>query len=304
MSALGAAPARLARTEHPVLGIAAMLLTVLAFTLQDACVKLLGGVWPLAQIMLGIGATAALVLGTIQTLRGGLRSLRSRHPGVQAARAALLPLCALGSFYAYATMPLAGAYAINFVQPLAITALSVPLLGETVGWRRWTAVAVGFAGVLIILRPGSGMLGAPGLAMLGAACLAATTIALLRKAPLDPPLVSAFWTNIGVASGGLLLLPFAQVLPSAPQLATVLAAGLLAATAFSLQAVSLRAARAAVVAPFQYAQILFGLAVGALLFDDPPPDRLTALGALVVIGSGLSVLHRATRRRGAGRCDR
>lgn len=80
----------------------------------------------------------------------------------------------------------------------------------------------------------------------------------------------------------------------------VLGAGLLAATAFSLQAVSLRAARAAVIAPFQDVQILFGLAVGAVRFGDPPPDQVTALGAPVVIGSGLDVLHRATRRRGAG----
>jgi drug/metabolite transporter (DMT)-like permease len=300
VSAVDAAPATLARADRPVLGIAAMVLTVLAFTLQDACVKLLGGIWPLPQIMLGIGATAAVLLGVTRALQGGVASLRSRHPRVQAARAVLLPVCALGSFYAYANMPLAGAYAINFVQPLAITALSVPLLGEKVGWRRWTAVAVGFLGVLIILRPGSGLLGAPGLAMLGASFFAATTIALLRKAPLDPPLVSAFWTNLGVAGGGLALLPFAHVTPSGPELATVVTAGLLAAAAFSLQAVSLRAARAAVVAPFQYVQILFGLAVGALLFGDPPPDRVTALGALIVIGSGLYVLHRETRRRGAG----
>jgi drug/metabolite transporter (DMT)-like permease len=279
-----------------------MIATSLVFAMQDGISRHLAGTYNVWMVvMIRYWFFAAFVVAMAARVPGGLAAaVATRQPWVQAARGLLLALEVCVMVTGFVLLGLVESHAVFAAYPLLVAALSGPVLGEKVGWRRWTAVAVGFLGVLIILRPGSGLLGAPGLAMLGASFFAATTIALLRKAPLDPPLVSAFWTNLGVAGGGLALLPFAHVTPSGPELATVVTAGLLAAAAFSLQAVSLRAARAAVVAPFQYVQILFGLAVGALLFGDPPPDRVTALGALIVIGSGLYVLHRETRRRGAG----
>ena len=108
--------------------------------------------------------------------RGGLGELRTRRLGMHLLRGLLGTTSGLLAFYAFSRLPLADAYAIIFATPLLITALSVPILGEAVGWRRWSAVVVGFIGVLVMLRPGVAPIGAGNLAALGAACAAACAV--------------------------------------------------------------------------------------------------------------------------------
>ena len=200
------------------------------------------------------------------------------------------------AFTAYSLMPLADAYAFIFATPLLITVLSVPLLGETVRWRRWSAVLVGFAGVLIMLQPGNGSFDLAAGAALAAATASALSIILVRKLSATETTASiAFYTNAAVAVVMACLLPIGFVPPSLADLALMALAGLTGGAALMLLIAGYRRAQAAVVAPFQYSQMLWGVLLGWLLWDDLPSTAI-ALGATIVVASGLYILYREVVR--------
>ncbi|MGH6913158.1 MAG: DMT family transporter, partial [Geminicoccales bacterium] len=163
--------------------------------------------------------------------------------------------CGLGGaffgFYAYSRLPLADAYSIIFATPLLITVLSVPILGEQVGWRRWSAVGVGFVGVLVMLRPGVAPIGPGALAALAAACFTAFSILLVRKLSATESTAGiALYSNLTVVVGMGLLLPFEGSLPSLPDFLLMAASGLVGGTALLVLIAAYRRAPAALVAPF------------------------------------------------------
>ncbi|WP_051329462.1 DMT family transporter [Geminicoccus roseus] len=267
------------------------------FTLQDTAVKLLGGEWHVVQVA-AFNAIGCLIPPTLWALSaGGLRLLRPANPRLHLVRAALAPLACVLVFYAYAVMPLTDAYAIAFSQPLIITALSVPILGEKVGWRRWSAVVVGFLGVLIILRPGSGLFGFAALCMIGASVLWSFIHAIIRLAPKDHPSCFAVWVNVGILAGMLPVLPFVWTTPSAEQLMISFLGGLLGGGGFTLMSLAYSKAEAGIVAPFQYVQMLYAAVIGLVVFGDALPDAWTWAGTAIVIASGIYIVHRETVRR-------
>jgi drug/metabolite transporter (DMT)-like permease len=207
---------------------------------------------------------------------------------------------ALAIFWSYPHLPLADVYAILFAAPLIVTALSVPLLDERVGWRRWTAVVVGFAGVLVILDPSGGMIAWPALVALFGAVGHAFNMLIIRKIGTRDEPVEA----IGVVGNGLTLLiapftlPWVWLTPSPGELVIAASAGTVAGAAFLLLAAAFRTAPAALIAPFQYSQMIYGIAVGWLLFADRPSVRML-VGAAIIIASGLYVLSRETQLRRA-----
>lgn len=280
--------------------LSAILIALLAFfvfSLQDTAVKLLGSEWHVVQVA-AFNAIGCLVLPTAWALyAGGLRVLRPANPRLHLGRAILAPLATVLVFYAYAVMPLADAYAIAFSQPLIITALSVPILGEKVGWRRWSAVAVGFAGVLIMLRPGSGLFGVAAMCMLAASVLWSFIHAVVRLAPQDHPSSFAVWVNVGILSGMLPILPFVWITPTLDQLAISVVGGLLGGAGFTLMSVAYSKAEAGIVAPFQYMQMLYAAVIGLVVFGDALPDAWTWCGTAIVIASGIYIVHRETIRR-------
>ncbi|QJE72100.1 DMT family transporter [Aerophototrophica crusticola] len=282
------------RPDNKALGI---LLAVLAFALYsvtDATVKALSARMSVPQIIVGNGLFSLVPIIGYAAWSGGLRFLRPRRPLLHLARATCGLFSGFLAYYGYSQMPIADAYALSFTAPLFITALSVPMLGEKVGWRRWTAVAVGFLGVMVMLRPGSGSLNPAALGILAGAALYSMGMMITRLARATDSAVSfAFSTTIvGLAVWGATL-PWLAVAPTMDDLVLHALGGTCVGIAIVLLLSGFRLAPAAVVAPFQYTQILWGVALGWLLFGDRPTAPML-LGAGIVIASGLYILYRET----------
>jgi drug/metabolite transporter (DMT)-like permease len=224
------------------------------------------------------------------------RLIRSAHPILQVVRSLLL----LGSTYfffnALRFMPLAEAAAIGFVSPLLVTALSVPLLGEKVGPRRWAAVAVGFLGMLILLRPGGGVLSLAALLPLGSALAYSAYQIITRKlSATEDPLATLFYTALVGAAGTTLALPLGFAMPAPIHIPLVLAMGIFGGIGHFLLIKAFRDAPASLLAPFSYSQLLYSTAFGYLVFGDFP-DRWSLVGMAVIVSSGIYVGYRESIR--------
>lgn len=266
------------------------------FVGMDSCVKLLAGRLPVLQTTFLIALIAPLPSLVWALRHGGLARLSTRRPALQIVRGLLMLLGTLGFFLAVSHMPLADAYALMFTMPLMITGLSVPLLGERVDLARWAAIVVGLAGVLIMLRPGGGILGASAFAALGGAlCYALVNLIVRRAGTGETAEAFVVWGNLTMATGAALVQPWLWTTPALGDLPILALGGLLGGMAFLLVALAFQKAPAAVVAPFQYTQMIWGVVVGLVLFGDRP-DPMVLLGGTVVIAAGLFVLHRETRR--------
>jgi drug/metabolite transporter (DMT)-like permease len=264
------------------------------FTVMDTLIKWLSAGYPVIELLFS-NALFALVPVAITTLRrGGVARLRTRRLRLHVVRGTFGMGGGFLGFYAYSQLPLADAYSIIFATPLLITALSVPMLGEQVGWRRWSAVAVGFIGVLVMLRPGAAPIGLGALAALGAACSSAVAILLVRKLSATESTASiALYSNLTVVLVTGCLLPFDFVLPSVGDLLLMAASGLIGGTALLILIGAYRRAPAALVAPFQYSQMVWAILLGFLIWGDVP-DPAKLLGAAIVASSGLFILYRET----------
>lgn len=295
------ATAALPATRPAVLrAVALALLAYATFSAMDTLVKLLAQSFHPVQI-------ACLVAwgGTLPGLLSALlcrepQRLRARAPRLQLVRGLLMLVGGVAAFVGYALLPLADAYAIGFTQPLIVTAASVVILGERVGWRRWTAIFVGFLGVLILLRPGAGVIGLGAVAALvNAFCNGLGNVLLRRGGATDTAEAFSFYGNLTIALGTLPAMYWLWVMPTLGQGLLFLVAGLLVGTAFLVLAHAYRMTPAGVLAPFQYSQMPYAILVGILVFGDLP-DPLMLVGAAIIIGSGLYILHREQRRPGEG----
>ncbi|MGP1394575.1 MAG: DMT family transporter [Inquilinaceae bacterium] len=285
-----------AGTSSIATGIGFAGLAFAMFTGMDTMIKWLSGGYPLVQIMF-FNSVFALAAVTAFTLwQGGMWQVRTRRVGLHVARGIISTAGAFGGFFAFSRMPLADVYAIVFAAPLFITALSVPILKESVGWRRWLAVSVGFVGVLIMLRPGLGMISLGTLGGLAAALSYAISVLLIRRMGSTEHGASfGFWGSLTTVVITAALLPFGFIVPSLADLALFAACGATGGIAFRLVSEAYRRAPAAVIAPFQYSQMLWGVLLGFVIWSDVPPVRV-AVGCAVVIASGLYILHRETVR--------
>ena len=184
--------------KHAALfGIYLKLGELLLFCTMDAMVKALGGTYDAFQLMLFRSAIAMAPVAVIIWRSGGMKSVRPNRPWMQAARIIVAFGSTLGFFYVFPRMPLVDAYAISFAAPLFMVALSVPLLGEPVGWRRWTAVVVGFAGVLIMLDPWGMDIHAMSLVVLGATfCYSLSTVLVRAISRYDSDAATLFWFSV------------------------------------------------------------------------------------------------------------
>jgi drug/metabolite transporter (DMT)-like permease len=294
MTSASAIQSTVAKTAAPLAtaGIGLGALAFGLFSLMDATVKWLSATYPVPQILACNALFALLPVWVMAMRRGGRGQLRTCRLGLHLLRGLLGTASGMLAFYAYSRLPLADAYAIIFTTPLLITALSVPILGEAVGWRRWSAVVVGFVGVLVMLRPGVAPIGAGNLAALGAACAAACAVLLMRKLSVTDTTTSiAFYSNVtavvltGIAFGPMF------IVPSLHDLALMATSGLLGGSALLVLIAAYRRSPAALVAPFQYSQMLWAILLGALLWGDLP-EPVMLLGAAIVTASGLFILYR------------
>ena len=221
-----------------------------------------------------------------------------------AARGALIAAATLFFFSGLAYLPLADAIAIFFIEPLLVTLLSALLLGETIHWRRISAIAIGFAGALIVIRPTFAEVGFAALYPVAAATCFSFYILLTRKLVLweDPIRLQFFAGVFGclVMTGALLLGNFGEIAilevvsPSPEQWLLLALLGLIGTLCHLLVVHAYRLAAVAILAPFQYVEIIGATLLGLLLFGDFP-DPTTWLGVAIIVGSGIYVFHREAK---------
>jgi drug/metabolite transporter (DMT)-like permease len=275
-----------------LLGIYLKLSSLVLFCTMDAMVKALGSTYDAFQLMLFRSAIAMAPVAVIIWRAGGLRSVRPNRPWLQALRIIVAFGSTLGFFYVFPRMPLVDAYAISFAAPLFMVALSVPMLGEPVGWRRWTAVVVGFAGVLIMLDPWGMEIHVMSVVVLGATfCYALSGVMLRLLSRHDSDVVALFWLSLATSAASLVGAVPAWVWPTPIDWIWLIVMGLLGGVAQILSTRAWRLAPAAVLAPFDYTSIVLAVLFGYLWFKESP--SLTVwYGLPLVIGSGLYILHR------------
>ena len=270
-----------------------MLAAVGLFALMDAGLKLLSAHYPPLQVasLRGAASLPIVLAWTLSTI--GARSLfRVRWP-LHLLRAVLGVTMMAPFVYALRTLPLSTAYAIFFIAPLLITALSVPILGERVGPRRWTAIVVGFLGVLVVLRPtGEGVGSLAGLAVLLAAlgyAVSAITVRVLARTDSSQAIV--VWLLFSMALGaGLLAWPHWVPIRGA-DLWLIAGVGLAGALGQYTVTEAFRQGEASLIAPLEYSALLWGLLLDFSLWG-ALPDGMTWVGAAIIVVSGLYLLRR------------
>jgi drug/metabolite transporter (DMT)-like permease len=277
--------------DRPFLGIGLTALSMAVFSGMDGISKLLTAEFNPFQIAWTRFFFILLLLAPF-LLRDGGRKLRSTRPLLQVARGFCMLASALLFITGLSLLPIADATSIGFVSPLFVTALSIPILGEQVGIRRWSAVLVGFLGVLLIVQPGSSAFNAAALLPVGSsACWALGLIFTRIMQSSDAVLTTLAWST---ALGFLVLTPVALPLweaPSAAGWAMLFGAAVLSAIGQLFLISAFRFAPASLIAPFSYSQIVWATLIGFFVFGTLPAPHTWA-GAAVIVASGLYILHR------------
>lgn len=275
-----------------------MAVTIFFFSCIDAITKYLSADYPVVFILWARYVFQSLILVVLLARAGSFRFLHTKRLGLQAFRAVLNIVTNFCFIFGLSLIPLADAAALFMVGPLFVTALSVPLLGEKVGIRRWAAVGVGFVGALIVIRPGMGGFHWASLLMVSAALInACFQIGTRKLAATEQPLTMHTYLTVTGLAVTSAVVPFHWIHASAGALVLLAAQGAFANASNLCLIAALRHASASTLAPFNYGTIVFATIFGYLLFDRFP-DHWTITGALVIASSGLYIIHReAVQRR-------
>ncbi|MHA1536073.1 MAG: DMT family transporter [Alphaproteobacteria bacterium] len=289
------AGARASHAATPFRAIALICFAVFCFILMNTMVRYLGRagvpvpeiIW--ARYLFHLLLIMAFFPRRITTL------LVSRRKAMQVFRSVLVLAATVCMFFAVREMPLADAVALSFSAPLFAVGLSVVILRERVGPRRWAAVAVGFAGMLIIVRPGAGTLQWAALLPISMAVLYATYQIVTRmiRAAADP-LNALFYTALVGAIVSSFVVPFFWRTPSVVEWLLLLGIGFLGGLGHYAVILAYERAEVSVIAPFAYTELIWATILGFMVFGDVP-DRWTFLGAGIIVASGLYVLYRERR---------
>lgn len=285
--------------KSPIRAICWMLAAVAVFSLMDTAMKLLSTHYPTLQVTTLRGAASLPFVLAWVLATAGPRSIIPRRWSLHLLRG-VLGMLMIGCFvYALRTLPLSTAYTLYFVAPLLVAALSVPLLGEHVGPRRWAAIGVGLIGVLVVLRPGvDGIVSLPGLMVLAAAtayAVAAVTVSLLTRT--DTPQSMVVWFLVLLAGGAAVLAwPNWQSIDWAAHGWMIAGLGLSGAVGQVALTRAFQLGQASVIAPLEYTGLLWVIGWDLLLWN-VLPDRWTWLGGAVIVASGLYLLHRERLQR-------
>jgi len=277
-------------------------ISTLLFAVMGALVRWLGDTVPLGQVVFFRSFFAILPVVLIFALRRELAAaVRTRRPFGHFGRGLIGAAGMFLSFGALARLPLADVTAISFASPLITVAMAAVLLRERVGVYRWSAVAVGLLGVLVMLAPKLSigeLAGMSAVATIGALCAAgsaitnaASVIQTRRLTDTETTSSIVFYFSVFCALAGLASLPFGWTQPSAPQLAGLIMVGVIGGVSHLLLTESYRYAPASVVAPFDYTAMLWAFLLGYAVFGELP-DEFIVIGAAVVIGAGLFVIWR------------
>ncbi|WP_443692294.1 DMT family transporter [Pseudomonas protegens] len=286
----------LSGTNHPFKGIVLIVLATFLFASHDALSKYLSGFFPVIMVVWARYLIHTLLMAGIFLPQSGLRVLRSKRPLLQLQRALCLLSTSLLFTSALLFIPLAEATAVNFLAPVLVTALSVPLLGEQVTRGQWLAVICGFVGVLIIVHPG-GELFTPAVLLPFCSALFFCFYQLLTRklAEHDSPTTSNFFAGLCNTLVMTALVPFFWQTPGFLHGLLMLALGACGMSAHLFLTQAFRHAAPALLAPFGYCQIVFAGLLGWLLFGHAP-SLITQVGIIVICLSGLAAAWQQRRR--------
>lgn len=289
------APAGPRGAEAPLAGILLICLAVLSFVIMNTMVKHLSQTLPV-PLIIWARYFFHLVLIMVLFPRRLPTLLVSGRKGMQVLRSVLVLVATMFMFFAVSLMPLADVVAISFTAPLLVTGLSVPVLGEHVGPRRWAAVGAGFVGMLIIVRPGAGVFQWAALLPLGMAVCYATYQLITRKIRgAADPLNALFYTALVGAVATTLAVPFFWVTPAPLDWPLLVGTGLFGGLGHFAIIRAYEQARPAMIAPFSYTELIWAVLLGFFVFGDLP-DAWTFGGGAIIVASGLYVLHRERGR--------
>ena len=261
-------------------------------TLNNAVTKSLTYDYPPGQVIALRAAFVFLPIAFLVWREGGPSVLRIHNLAGQSVRAGFLILSTFLMIAALRHLPLADVMAITFAGPLIITALAGPMLGEHVGWRRWVAVVVGFAGILVMLKPDPDVFRLAALLPLGVAFSSSMRDLVTRRISVGESSTAILcFSTSAVLLSGLSILPFQAAPVALGDIPLFAVAGCLQGAAHYVLIEAFRYGEAAVVAPFKYTALLWATLFGALVFGDFPDAWIWA-GAVPVVASGLYILHR------------
>jgi len=271
-------------------GIALMLVAVGLFAFGDTLGKFIVATYSVGQLLLLRAAAALFVLSpSIWRQRGAFGRLE--RPWLQLLRVMLSTLEVAAFFLATVYLPLADVITYYLACPIFVTALSALVLREKVGWRRWTAILIGFCGVLIALRPSAQTVTWPAMIALSGSMSFAVLMLITRSLRATSDIVLASMQFMGTFAFGMVLAPFGWIAPSLASLSLFIAAGCISVGALLCSNRSLKLAPASVVVPYQYSMIIWAVMFGYAVFGDVP-STATLVGAAVIIGAGFYIFLR------------
>jgi len=271
-----------------------MVISMAAFTVNDAIAKFVSDSMNMAQVMLVRGVFASMLVGVIAWQSGALIQLRHAFDSMVMLRVAGDAAGTLTFLLALQHLPLANVSAILQALPLAVAMGAALFLGEGVGWRRWLAISVGFIGVLIVVRPGVEGFSVHSLLVLACVLFCAVRDLATRRIPEAIPslLVSAV-TSIAITILGAALLPaMGGWTPMQPSMVLYLAlAAVLVLIGYQFIIMAMRVGDISFIAPFRYTALLWAIALSIMIFGDFP-DSAMIMGSAIIVASGLYTLYR------------
>jgi drug/metabolite transporter (DMT)-like permease len=273
-----------------LVGIGLMLVGVCLFSFGDALGKVLVARYPVSELLL-LRATVPLLILLTLIWRHRATLPRLERSGLQLLRMVLSTAEVAAFFVAVVYLPLADVITYYLACPIFVTALSAIVLREKVGWRRWSAVVVGFCGVLIALQPSAQTVTWPALIALGGSFSFAVLMIVTRSLRATPDIVLAATQFAGTFTVGAVVAPFAWRTPGLPDLGLFVLAGSISIVALLCINRALKLAPASVVVPYQYSMILWAVMFGYAVFGDVP-SLATILGAAIIICAGLYIFLR------------
>ena len=272
------------RRDAPLRGIALFLGALLCFSASDALAKFLSNGLP--TIELAWMRYCVFVVFSLLLLRAEGGRLRLGQPGQQILRGLGLVSSAIFFMISLRSLPIAEAATIGFASPILIIILAIPMLGERVGLRRWAAILLGMAGVIVVVRPGTAAFQPAALWTLASSLAWAVASIITRRMSGMHPASMLVWSAL---TGWLVLsvmMPFVAVWPTTTEIALTFAMGIAASSGQYLMILAYRWAGAAVLAPFAYTQLLWAIITGYVVFN-ATPDTATLIGGAIIAGSGL-----------------
>jgi drug/metabolite transporter (DMT)-like permease len=279
-------------------GIALMLVSVCMFAFGDTLGKYVVATYSVGQLML-LRACAALALLAPSIWRQRAEFRLMKRPWLQLLRVVLSTLEIAAFFLATVYLPLADVVTYYLATPIFVTALSAIFLREQVGWRRWSAILIGFCGVMVALRPSAQTVSWPAMIALAGSLSFSCSLLTTRMLRATPDIVLASAQFAGGLVFGLVIAPIDWVTPTLSSLGLFFAAGAISVCALLCVNRSLKLAPASIVVPYQYTMIIWAVMFGYAVFGDVPSLPMT-LGAAIIIGAGLYIF---LRERELGRTE-